>query len=91
MAISETGTVDLDAKLEELMALSPQDRIRLAERLLESVPPFATPEIERAWSAEIAQRIEEFESGKVQAVPWEQVRAELRMRLESMRNASAKP
>lgn len=90
MADSGTATVDLDAKLAELLALSPADRIRLAERLIESVPMFASEEDQHAWSAEIARRIEEFESGKVQAIPWEQVRAELRTRLESMRNASAK-
>jgi putative addiction module component (TIGR02574 family) len=33
--------------------------------------------VEAAWSEEIARRIAEIDSGKVELIPWEVVRAEL--------------
>lgn len=45
------------------LRLKPRDRVTLANRLLASLPPDA--DIETAWDAEIARRIEEVDSGKV--------------------------
>ena len=80
MATDSKDAVDLDAKFEELMSLSPADRLALGERLIESVPMFATPEEERAFNEEIARRIEEHESGRDPGIPAEQVFAEIRAR-----------
>jgi len=37
--------------------------------------------VEGAWADEIERRVREIESGAVQTIPWEQVRAELYARL----------
>lgn len=86
MATDSEDAVDLDAKFNELMSLSPADRLALGERLIESVPMFATPEEERAFNEEIARRIDDYESGRVQGIPAEQVFAELHERLHKMRD-----
>ena len=86
MATDSKDAVDLDAKFNELMSLSPADRLALGERLIESVPMFATPEEERAFNEEIARRIDDYESGRVQGIPAEQVFAELHERLHKMRD-----
>jgi putative addiction module component (TIGR02574 family) len=86
MATDSEDAVDLDAKFNELMSLSPADRLALGERLIESVPMFATPEEERAFNEEIARRIDDYESGRVQGIPAEQVFVELHERLHKMRD-----
>lgn len=84
--MSETETIDIDATLEPLLNLSPKQRIELAERLIESVPPYCgDPEIERAWSEEIARRIEDIEQGRVKPVPAEEVHARIERKLKERR------
>ena len=80
MATDSKDAVDVDAKFQELMALSPAGRLALGERLIESVPMFASPEEERAFNEEIARRIEEHESGRDPGIPAEHVFAEIRAR-----------
>lgn len=55
--------------LEEALALPPEDRAFLAERLEESLShgQFATPEIAAAWTAEVDRRIAAYDRGEVQA------------------------
>ena len=63
-----------------------QERGRLADRLVQSLElePDDTPEnIARAWDEEIARRIEEMDAGRTEAIPYEQVRAELRAMIEA--------
>lgn len=59
-------------------ALTPEDRSRLVDMLLESLhePPLA--EIEAAWSQEIERRVAAFERGEVQTYAAEDVFAEAR-------------
>jgi putative addiction module component (TIGR02574 family) len=56
-------------------------RILLANSLLESAVPAedeaTEPEVAAAWDAEIKRRLEEIDSGAVELIPWEQVRAEM--------------
>lgn len=59
-------------------ALSPNDRARLAEKLLESLHENADPDIEAAWDAEIRRRVAEVESGSVKLIPAEEVFDEIR-------------
>ena len=65
------------ALLQELMQLSPAERIELAQDLWDSVGPeeFAplTPEQE----AEIDRRLTEYEKDPSRAIPWEEARAYL--------------
>jgi putative addiction module component (TIGR02574 family) len=70
------------AKLaDQLLSLPCEDRIYLVDRLLESLNAPSREEIDRVWAEEAERRIDELESGKVQAVPGEQVFAEIRKRL----------
>lgn len=59
-------------------ALSPDDRARLAEKLLESLHDDTDRDIEAAWDAEIQRRVAEVESGAVKLVAAEEVFDEIR-------------
>ena len=60
------------------LALSVEERVQLAQELLESVEREADPDVEAAWEAEIARRIAEFERGDAKLIPAEEVFAEAR-------------
>jgi len=59
----------------EARRLPREERARLAEALIASLDEEA--EIEEAWSAEIARRVQELQSGAVASIPAEKVFAEL--------------
>ncbi len=68
-------TPDVSELLKKALALPPEARAALAGSLLESLdddPP--DPGVEAAWDEEIKRRIEEIDSGKVQMIPYEEVR-----------------
>jgi putative addiction module component (TIGR02574 family) len=73
----------------EVLKWSPAERVGLAERLLESVPDFASDEIAQAWSEEIARRVEEVESGKVSCIPSSEVFSKARRKLNEARDLSS--
>ncbi len=75
--VAMANTVELIES--ELLNLPPRERARLAEVLISSLDEDA--EIEQAWSEEILRRAEDLRSGKVKAVPAQQVFRELRSRL----------
>lgn len=60
------------------IALSPEDRARLAEDLLASLEDGSesASEVEAAWEHEIRQRVEEVKSGTAKLIPAEDVYAE---------------
>ena len=49
---------------EQARTLSPEDRARLAETMLESLQP-SIPEIDSAWAEEIEQRIDAVDRGLI--------------------------
>lgn len=56
------------AELEsQALALTPEERVLLADRLLASLSP--DPTVEEAWAAESQRRLAELESGAVIATP----------------------
>ncbi len=57
--------------LKEALALDPDDLADLMDQLILSGPR-TDKEYTTAWSEEIKKRLEEHESGKVKAVPWEE-------------------
>jgi putative addiction module component (TIGR02574 family) len=70
------------AKLaDQVLSLPCEDRIYLVDKLIESLNAPSREEIERLWAEEAERRIEELDSGKVEAIPGEQVFAEIRERL----------
>jgi putative addiction module component (TIGR02574 family) len=71
--------VSVEEVLRRAMTLSPGDRIRLAERIMETLgdddgasdPGHAEPD--PAWEAEIKRRLAKIDAGEAVMVPWEEV------------------
>lgn len=62
---------------DQARVLTPEERAKLAESLLESLhSPLA--EIEKAWADEVEQRVAAFDRGEIPAYPAEDVFAEAR-------------
>jgi putative addiction module component (TIGR02574 family) len=59
------------------MKLPPEARAALAASLLDSLDQETDDQAESEWSAEIAKRVSELDSGKVQSIPWSEVRRRL--------------
>ena len=69
---------DVSELLRKALALPPEARAALAGSLLESLDDEPADEgVEAAWNEEISRRIEEIDSGKVQMIPYEEVRRRL--------------
>ena len=62
----------------EAMALAPEVRAELAERLIGSLAEDVSPEITSAQFAEVRRRIAEVESGDVELIPGDEVLARAR-------------
>jgi len=62
---------------EEAMKLDPEERATLMRLLIESVDAEAEDGVEDAWRVEIERRMAELDSGTVQTIPWEELRAQL--------------
>jgi putative addiction module component (TIGR02574 family) len=65
---------DYDSLLVEAAQLPVTERVRLIEALWDTIPDEAAPPVSEEWLAEIERRSREFDAGRVQTVPWEQVR-----------------
>ncbi len=64
--------------VERGRSLSPQERERLVELLLETLVEPAEPEVEEAWNREIKRRVEAHKRGESETVSLEDVLAEAR-------------
>lgn len=64
----------------EALGLPPEERARLAERLLASLGEERAA-VEQAWEKEIRRRLTDFDAGRTQAVPASEVFARARARL----------
>jgi putative addiction module component (TIGR02574 family) len=64
---------------EEAIRLDPQERAALMRLLVDSLDAESEEGAEEAWRTEIERRIA-VDSGQVQAVPWEELRARLHQR-----------
>ena len=62
---------------EEAMSLDPGERAALTGLLIESLDTESEEGVEEAWIAEIERRMVELDSGTVQTVSWEELRARL--------------
>ena len=65
------------ALLEELMKLSPAERIQLVQDLWDSIAPEDMPPLTPEQMEEIDRRLAEHERDPGRAIPWEEVRAAL--------------
>jgi putative addiction module component (TIGR02574 family) len=65
---------DPASKLEaQALKLPPEQRARLAERLISSLDQSEDPDSEELWIREAERRLDELESGGVEPVPGERV------------------
>ena len=78
-------TTDIQKLAEDLLSLPISSRAFLADRLVESIDDYADPEVEAAWGEEIERRLREYEEGKVEGIPSEEVFREARERLDEAR------
>ena len=62
------------------MALPPNERVMLAEHLIESLDAEDHERIDRLWAEEAERRNKEIEDGIVKAIPGEEVMNRLRSR-----------
>jgi putative addiction module component (TIGR02574 family) len=62
---------------EEAMRLDPEERALLTGLLIESLEPESEEGVEQAWMAEVERRMTELDSGTVQPIAWEELRARL--------------
>jgi putative addiction module component (TIGR02574 family) len=71
-------TPDVSELLKKALALPPEARAALATSLFESLDEEPADQgVEAAWSEEVKRRIEDIDSGKVQMIPYEEVRRRL--------------
>jgi putative addiction module component (TIGR02574 family) len=68
---------DLKKLFREAFDLPENDRATLAGLLIESLEAPPDPDVEEAWAEVAERRWREIESGSVQTIPWEEVRAKL--------------
>jgi putative addiction module component (TIGR02574 family) len=61
---------------EAALALPPEARAALAGRLFESLEE-ADADADAAWALEIAERIDDLETGRVVAMPWSEARGKI--------------
>ena len=66
---------------DQVLSLPTIDRVHLADRLLESLNSPSSEELNALWVEEAERRIDELDSGTVQAIPGEKVLADIRNRL----------
>lgn len=67
----------LEQLTREAVALSQDQRLTLAYRILSTLEPPPSAAIEEAWEREIAERIKRFKEGASETIPAEEVFAEL--------------
>ena len=67
--------------LTHALKLPPAARAALADCLIDSLDTEIDENAEEAWRSEIALRVRDLDSGAVQTIPWDEVRRQLRARL----------
>ena len=67
--------------LTHALKLPPAARAALADSLIDSLDQEVDEDAEEAWRSEIALRVRDLHSGVVQTIAWDEVRRQLRTRL----------
>ncbi len=70
--------MDLDTIEHEALGLSPEDRAKLAQKLILSLDLLSKDEINESWLIEAERRARELDRGEVQPVSSEEVRRKAR-------------
>lgn len=79
----------LRALEKHVFGLSPRSRVRLAERIIESIDDYADPKIEAAWGKEIERRIHQIKSGAEKGIPAAEVLKNARRVMNESRRLSS--
>ena len=74
---------------KEVLELPPRSRVRLAEKIIESIDDYADSDLEAAWDEEIERRVREIESGAQEGIPAAQVMKGARRALNETRRISS--
>jgi putative addiction module component (TIGR02574 family) len=72
---------DATELLTHALKLPPAARATLADSLIDSLDTEVDEDAEEAWRSEIALRVRDINSGAVQTLAWDEVRHQLRTRL----------
>ena len=70
--------MDLKTIEHEALNLSPEDRAKLAQKLILSLDSLSKEEIKELWLIEAERRARELDRGEVQPIPAEEVRRKAR-------------
>lgn len=65
---------------KKILDLGKKDRIILTGLLIESLEEERDADAETLWQAEVARRLEELDSGRMQALSWEEVQSRLQQK-----------
>lgn len=68
---------------KKALDLDERERAALVARLIDSLDTKVEKGVEAAWLAEVERRMEELDSGKVQGIPWNELRSRLHKKLKS--------
>jgi putative addiction module component (TIGR02574 family) len=66
-------TQNTEAIFQAALAMPPENRAALADKLLESLGPEDQEEVDEAWEQEIERRVTAWEEGKLKTYPAEEV------------------
>ena len=69
--------------IEQAMALPPDARALLADKLLHSLDSPTREEIDRLWAEEAERRVRQIRNGEVERIPGEEVFKEIRSAIAS--------
>jgi putative addiction module component (TIGR02574 family) len=78
---NEAMNTQADHVLRTALSLDPNDRAEIAATLIASLDPQQEDDVDAAWAAEIARRIDSIDRGEVQLIPSEEVMRSMRERL----------
>jgi putative addiction module component (TIGR02574 family) len=78
----------LDEIREEAMQLEGEERGALADSLWESFLTAEEREVEEAWLDEAERRLADYEAGRAEAIPYDDVMRELRAKLSATSRVS---
>ena len=79
----------LRALEKEVLELPPRSRVRLAERIIESIDDYSDPQFKADWDDEIERRVKEIEFGEEKGIPAGEVMREARRALNEARRLSS--
>ncbi len=80
-----SSLVTYDDVLRTAQSLSEAERVRLVEELMSSLNSADATVLDDAWLAEIDRRSKELDAGKVQTIPWTEVKQRARERAKLSR------